>query len=187
MYTIKNLKNKLTSNNIILVQADKGRTIVVVDNSVYVEKVNNFLITNQFSTLLRDPTDKYQKKLQKILQQSNKVIEKQKIKYLLQNKPRPPTLNAQLQLHKPNIPIRPIVNHINAPTYKVAKFLTKILNEHLNLNNQCYVCYVLRNIFLRYVAYSEIRGQHSEALLWNKVSWNAREIETPGRGKLCMW
>ena len=128
------------SNN-VLVQADQGRTIVVVDNSIYVEKVNNFLITNQFSTLLRDPTDKYQKQLQKIQQQSNKIIEKQKIKYLFQNKPRPPTLNAQLKLHKPNIPIQPVVNNINAPTYKVAKFLTKILNEHLDLNNQ----YVVNN------------------------------------------
>jgi hypothetical protein len=108
--------------NIILVQADKGRTIFVVDNSVY--------------ECIRDPTEKYQKQLQKILQQSNKIIDKHKIKYLLQNKPKPPTLNAQLKLHKPNIPIRPVVNNINAPTYKVAKRLTKILNDHLDLNNQ---------------------------------------------------
>jgi hypothetical protein len=109
LYTINNLKNKLISNNIKLAQADKGRTIVVVDNSVYVDKVNDFLTTNQFSTLLKDPTEKYQKQLQKILQQRDKIIDKHKIKYLIQNKPKLQTLNSQLKLHKPNIPIRPIV------------------------------------------------------------------------------
>jgi hypothetical protein len=34
----KIIKNKLISNNVILVPADKGRTIVAVDNTVYVKK-----------------------------------------------------------------------------------------------------------------------------------------------------
>jgi hypothetical protein len=34
-YVLKNLKKKLISNNVILVPADKGRTIVAVDNTVY--------------------------------------------------------------------------------------------------------------------------------------------------------
>ena len=38
----------------MLVPADKGRTIIAVDNTVYVEKVNGFLTSNQFTTLSRD-------------------------------------------------------------------------------------------------------------------------------------
>jgi hypothetical protein len=98
-----------------------------------VEKVNDFLTCNQFSKLTIDPTEKYQKQLHKILQQSDMIINKHKIKYLLQNKHQSPILIAQLKLNKTDIPIRPVVNNIKAPTYKVAKFLTQILNNYLEL------------------------------------------------------
>ena len=51
--------------------------------------------------------------------------------------PTPPTLNAQLKLHKPNISIRPVVNNKNAPTYKTAKKkLNDILKQCLCLDNR---------------------------------------------------
>jgi hypothetical protein len=50
--------------------------------------------------------------------------------------PTPPTLNAQLKLHKPNIPIRPVVNNNKAPTYKTAKKLNDILKQFLCLDNR---------------------------------------------------
>jgi hypothetical protein len=40
-----------------------------------------------------------------------------------------------LKLHKPHIPVRPVINNTQAPTYKVAKHLTKILDNFLTLNN----------------------------------------------------
>jgi hypothetical protein len=69
------------------------------------KKVHTFLAANNFLLLSKDPTVKYQKHIHKTLQQCNLIIEKQKIKYLTQKKPSPPTLKAQLKLHKPNIPI----------------------------------------------------------------------------------
>jgi hypothetical protein len=50
-------------------------------------------------------------------------------------KPSTPTLKGQLKLHKPNIPIRPVINNMQAPSCKVTKHLVKILNKHLTLNN----------------------------------------------------
>jgi hypothetical protein len=38
-------------------------------------------------------------------------------------------------MHKPNNPIRPVVNNVQAPTYKIAKFLAQRLNDYLNLKN----------------------------------------------------
>jgi hypothetical protein len=35
--------------------------------------------------------------------------------------PTPPTLKAQLKIHKPGIPIRPVVNNRTAPAYKDTK------------------------------------------------------------------
>jgi hypothetical protein len=52
------------------------------------------------------------------------------------HKKTPPTaLKAQLKLHKPDIPVRPVVNNRSAPAYKTAKKLNNILNQHLHLNN----------------------------------------------------
>jgi hypothetical protein len=39
-------------------------------------------------------------------------------------------------MHKPNTPIRPVINNRNAPTYKIAKKLNTILNHNLHIENQ---------------------------------------------------
>jgi hypothetical protein len=52
------------------------QTNVAIDNNTYEEKVNDFLTNYQFSTLIREPTEKYQKQLHKILQQSDMIINK---------------------------------------------------------------------------------------------------------------
>jgi hypothetical protein len=69
------------------------------------------------------------------MQEFNAIINKQQIKYLTQRKPLPPTLKAQLKLHKKDIPIRPVINNKTAPSYKLSKHLTKIINQHLTLKN----------------------------------------------------
>jgi hypothetical protein len=121
---------------IILVKADKGKTSVIIHTDDYTEKTQTFLMDNNFQTLSKNPTDKFQKHLIKTLQQCNRIIPKQQIKYLIQKKPQPPTLNAQIKIHKPGNPIRPVINNMNAPTYKIAKHLAKQLNEYLNLEYQ---------------------------------------------------
>jgi hypothetical protein len=55
--------------------------------------------------------------------------------YLTQIKPLDPKLNALIKLHKDNEPIRLVVNNIQAPTYKLAKFLKQRLSETLQLPN----------------------------------------------------
>jgi hypothetical protein len=44
-----------------------------------------------------------------------------------------PSLHATIKLHKPNTPIRPIINWKNAPAYKLEKQLTKTPHNYLNL------------------------------------------------------
>jgi hypothetical protein len=40
------------------------------------------------------------------------------------------TIKGLMKIYKQNAPIRPIINWRNAPAYKVAKMLTKILPTH---------------------------------------------------------
>jgi hypothetical protein len=91
---------------------------------------------NSLHLIQKYPTTKYQQLIHRTLQQRNLIIDKKKIKYLIQQKPSPPTLKAQLKLHKTGIPIRPVINNVKAPTYKIAKRLVKLLNKHITLNNQ---------------------------------------------------
>jgi hypothetical protein len=59
-------------------------------------------------------------------------MHKNQIKHHIQKKPRLPFLKAQIKIHKPDNPIRPVVNNICAPAYKVSKFMakkTKLLPE----------------------------------------------------------
>jgi hypothetical protein len=73
-------------------QADKGKAIVIINSGEYSKKVHTFLTQNNFLSLPRDPTDKYQNLLQKTMQQSTLITDKRRIKYLIQKKPSPPTL-----------------------------------------------------------------------------------------------
>jgi len=120
----------------MIARADKGRTTIVMYTNEFTSKVQSFLRENNFHTLQKDPTKKDHRTLQSILQQSNLVIDKRKIKFLMQKNPLPPTLNALIKLHKPGNPIRPVINNTMAPSYNIAKHLTDVLNRHLHLNNE---------------------------------------------------
>jgi len=132
---VEQLQRKLVTENAILVQAVNGKTIVIINSDEYSKKVQTFLADKNFSILPKDPTGKYQTQVRKTLQQCDLIIDKQEVNYLIQKKPSPPKLNAQLKLHQPNIPIRPTINNTKAPTHKIAEHLVTILNKHLTLNN----------------------------------------------------
>ncbi|GFG32297.1 hypothetical protein Cfor_02694 [Coptotermes formosanus] len=113
-YTARKLRNKLSENNLIIVPGDKGKTL---------------------SKTRQDPTTTYVKQIQRALKERPDITDKHKIKHLTRIHRVRPTLTARLKIHKPNIPIRPAVNNINAPSYKVARFMAKNLNVYLNPRN----------------------------------------------------
>jgi len=120
LYIVNKLKRKLLTRNAMLTQADKGRTTVTYKEQ-YTNKIHNFITENNIQPLHKNPINKDHKHIQEILQQNNLIFNKNKSNPYFKRNPTPPTLNAQLKLHKPNIPIRPVVNNKNAPTYKTAK------------------------------------------------------------------
>jgi hypothetical protein len=139
-YIVKQIHTKLSQNNLLITKADKGKTIVIINKDTYTQKIKDFLRENQFTQLHKDPIDKFQKQLQQAIPKCSKIIDKQQKKYLLQIKRKSPMLNAQIKTHKENEPIRPVVNNIHAPSYKLAKFLNKWRNDQLSLT-YTYVTY----------------------------------------------
>jgi len=116
----------LNRNKAIITQADKGKTVVIIHEHEYHKKVRIFLSENNFEPMLRDPTNRFQTHITKTLKQCNLIFHKKQHMHLTQKNPAPPTLKAQLKLHKPDIPIRPVVNNRTAPSYKAAKKLNNI-------------------------------------------------------------
>jgi hypothetical protein len=47
--------------------------------------------------------------------------------------PQVPKLNVLIKLHKATQPIRSVVNYKCAPTYKISKFMAKLVKKVLNL------------------------------------------------------
>lgn len=78
--------------------------------------------------LPQNSTSIYQKQIQQTPQQNKVLIDKHGTKCRLQINPTPPQLKAKFKIHKEDIPMRPVVNHINSPAYKIAKFLRKNLS-----------------------------------------------------------
>jgi hypothetical protein len=135
LYVVKELNKKSATKNAIVIQADEGKTIVIINSKEYSKKVHSFLTANNFNTLTKDPTEKFQKLIYKTMQECNLIIDKHQIKYFTQKKATPPDLKAQLKLHKIGIAICPVINNRTAPAYKLAKHLTKILDQHNTLQN----------------------------------------------------
>jgi predicted CoA-binding protein len=120
----------------MIAKAGKGKTTVIIYTQDFRDKVHTFLTDNNFHPIPIDPTPKDQKAIQKTLQCCDSIIDIKHIKYLTQKSPTPPTLKALLKLHKPSIPIRPVVNNKNAPGHKAAKKVNTILNNCLHLDYQ---------------------------------------------------
>jgi hypothetical protein len=83
--------------------------------------------------LNNDPNEQYQKQISQLLHKCNPLIAKNQHKYLLQMKPNAPELNAIIKTHKIDNPIRPVINSIKAPSYKLARYFNKLRNNLIAL------------------------------------------------------
>jgi hypothetical protein len=92
------LKSLKNNKQIRILQADKGNSTVVLNKSTYKEKISSLLESWVFEILCKDPMSQIERKI------------------------RLP------KIHKPNIPLRPIVSSIESPCYALAEFLHKILS-----------------------------------------------------------
>jgi len=132
-HNIKQIRNILQQNNLTITQADKSKSIVIINKSALIQKVDDLIQENHTSCLNKGPTDTYQKQIQSAIQKCNTLIDKHTQKYLINIKPMAPKLNVYIKTHKENKLIRPTVNNTHAPAYRTAKYLNKKLNSLINL------------------------------------------------------
>ena len=125
---IKELK---VDPDILILPADKGRSSVVLDKSQYENKMSALLSdTSTYKVLSQDPTPSLQRKMNsQLLQlQRNGSLSIQQYNKLRCSSGLIPRIYGLPKIHKPDIPLRPIVSFCTSPTFKLSKYLAKLLS-----------------------------------------------------------
>ena len=140
------IKSLQDDKSIMVLGADKGRATVILDKSVYHEKMLSLLSdTKTYKKLDKDPTPKHKKELVSILHRLEKEdkIRKEDKQYLYPTTEYVPRIYGSPKIHKDGTPLRPIVDFTGSIGYNVAKSLADILGplvgktEHHVLNSKC--------------------------------------------------
>ncbi|XP_069989664.1 uncharacterized protein [Penaeus vannamei] len=126
---LQSLKN---DESIITTKSDKGRGVVILNKDDYHQKVLNILtdhtkfkkITTEMSTHLLYLEDKLKRPLRTI----KSSIDASTYNFLSTSGSKPGLLYGLPKVHKPNIPLRPIISSIGTFNYNTAKFLVPIIS-----------------------------------------------------------
>ena len=114
------LKRLKTDEDIVILPADKRRVTVVMDKTDYYDKMDGIVNDKQtYEELKRDTTPALQQRLNgKLLSLKKAGAFDISCYYRLRSSvPQPPKLYGLPKLHKPNVPMRPIVSFCGSPTY----------------------------------------------------------------------
>ena len=134
--TIKKLaKNKA----VVILRQDKGRGVVLMDRTKYVQKCLSQLETPNFMKLDADPTHTFEKNVQTALQNIKKAIGEEEYKKIYPSGSNPGKFYGTGKMHKlsedderninnvDKLPLRPIVSNIGTATYNLSKYLAQLL------------------------------------------------------------
>ena len=133
---LKALKELKMDNNRLILTADKGVALVVIDKQEYIKKAEDLLQESSYKKITDDPTAKLKNKLISILK---KIKADGGLKDDLYRRLYP-TGAVSLKfyglpkIHKPGIPLRPIISSIGTVTYNTAKELARILKPLVGLS-----------------------------------------------------
>ena len=113
----------------IILTADKGVSLVVMDREEYVRKAHALLDQPEYKSIPNDPTTRYKNKLISILKsiKAEGGINEVTYRRFYPTGASSPKFYGLLKIHKQRMLLRPIVSSIGAVTYQSAKELSKIL------------------------------------------------------------
>jgi hypothetical protein len=130
---LNRIREKLKNNYARITKADKGNSIGILYEAEYNSEVETFLTNNSFQIEFQDPTKLFQTEVRKNINSCNLIIPTdRRWKYINLN-PSPPNLRGLVKIHKPNAPIRPIINWRNAPAYELAKLISDKIKHEISL------------------------------------------------------
>ena len=116
-------------NNRLILTADKGVALVVMDKEDYVQKAKELLDQPTYKTISSDPTTKYKNKLVNLLKaiKAEGGIDETLYKRLYPTGAGSSKFCGLPKIHKRRNPLRPIVSSTGATSYETSKELARIL------------------------------------------------------------
>ena len=113
----------------MVLTADKGMAMVIMDRQDYIDKTNSLLNQNTYMSIPWDPTTTIKNKLISILKKvkNQTGLDSLTYKSMYPTGCVPPKFYGLPKIHKPDTALRPIVSSCGSVTYSVAKELAKIL------------------------------------------------------------
>ncbi|KAG8236146.1 hypothetical protein J437_LFUL001586, partial [Ladona fulva] len=116
MKVIVKLKDTVKEKQLIITKADKGNCVVILAQSDYISKYNEFIRNNNILPISQDPTPNHQQVNRKMIQNS----------VLVSNLP-----DFTLpELHKTGFPIRPVVYGISSQSHKLAEKVNNLILKY---------------------------------------------------------
>ena len=128
----------------MVLTADKGVSLVVLDKEEYTAKSEDLLNQPNYRILKTDPTTKHKNKLINLLKsiKAEGGIDDNIYRRLYPTGAVPPKYYGLPKVHKPGMPLRPIISSVGSVTHATAKELTRIIkplvggSSHHVQNNQ---------------------------------------------------
>ena len=148
---IKELKQ---NEEIVIVQADKGGKIVILNKEEYINKIEEKLNDKNTYEQVKDPTNEIKTNISEI---TNKLFKQNKItlkeKYELTSIDNLPVIRGQPKIHKENNPMRIITCSKNSITSVLSKFIFTIIKD---LRRTIDKCITSSNEFIKQISKAEL-------------------------------
>ncbi|XP_023209350.1 uncharacterized protein LOC111612376 [Centruroides sculpturatus] len=148
---IKNAREWLHKNDVVLIKADKSKRVVLIKRNSYNQKLQEYIR----DTECKPAPDKYLESLQ---QRVKKFSSTPLARYLRMHNsvvqaPRTPRIFAFGKTHKPDCHIHPVIEKCGSPTFAIEKQLVKFIRPRIQdypyaINNSVQLVDKLRNINL---------------------------------------
>ena len=128
--------------DIKIMKSDKGNSVVVMNVDDYVDKMNVLLSDNNTYRIISHKVDmsdwqsNFNSSLKKIISDLDEDF------FNVTRSPKLPTMPyfyGLPKIHKPNIPMRPIVASLRSPSHNLAKWLTKTLSPFVGVVSQAHL------------------------------------------------
>ena len=122
------LKKIKKDNTKMVFTVDNGVSMIVVDREEYIHKSEELLHQPNYKILQSDPTNKYKNKLISLLKsiKAEGGMDENTYRRLYPTGAGPPKYYGLPKVHKPGMPLRPIISSIGSVTHATAKELSRI-------------------------------------------------------------
>ena len=141
--------------DIVIAKADKGNATVVMDRKAYEEKATEVLEKSPVKRIGQDQTKRIENRINrypKTLRDRGSIDSNVYNELRVSVKCTRPALFYGLpKIHKPDVPVRPIVSYVGHALYNTSKHLSRILSPFAAsfssfVQNSAHLCKILRNV-----------------------------------------